>query len=121
MRAKVLQSCSALATLWNVSPRLLCPWNSPGKNTGVGWYVLLQGNFLAQGLNPCLLCLLHSQVGVLPLAPPGMPIYIYTNGILVPQLGIGPQPPELEAWNLNRNHWTTRDNIFNLTAQRFIL
>ena len=48
-------------------------------------------------------------------------IYIYTNGILVPQLGIGPQPPELEAWNLNRNHWTTRDNIFNLTAQRFIL
>ena len=24
--------------------RLLCPWNSPGKNTGVGCHFLLQGN-----------------------------------------------------------------------------
>ena len=27
-------------------PRLLCPWDSPGKNTGVGCHVLLQGIFL---------------------------------------------------------------------------
>ena len=26
--------------------RLLCPWNSPGKNTGVGCHLLLQGIFL---------------------------------------------------------------------------
>ena len=32
--------------------RLLCPWNSPGKNTGVGCHFLLQGIFLIQGLNP---------------------------------------------------------------------
>ena len=25
------------------SPKLLCPWNSPGKNTGVGCHSLLQG------------------------------------------------------------------------------
>ena len=25
--------------------RLLCPWNSPGKNTGVGCYALLQRIF----------------------------------------------------------------------------
>ena len=25
------------------SPKLLCPWNSPGKNTGVGCQSLLQG------------------------------------------------------------------------------
>ena len=31
--------------------RLLCPWNSPGKNTGVGSHSLLQGIFLTQGLN----------------------------------------------------------------------
>ena len=31
--------------------RLLCPWDSPGKNTGVDFYVLLQGIFLVQGLN----------------------------------------------------------------------
>ena len=35
--------------------RLLCPWNSSGKNTGVGCYSLLQGIFLTQGLNPSLL------------------------------------------------------------------
>ena len=39
--------------------RLLCPWDSPGKNTGVGCHFLLQGVFLTQGLN---LCLLHRQI-----------------------------------------------------------
>ena len=34
---------------------LLCPWNSLGKNTGVGSYSLLQGIFLTQGSNPGLL------------------------------------------------------------------
>ena len=29
--------------------RLLCPWDSPGKITGVGCYSLLQGMFLTQG------------------------------------------------------------------------
>ena len=43
--------------------RLLCPWNSLGKNTGVGCHALLQGIFLTQGENPHLLCLLHWQVG----------------------------------------------------------
>ena len=35
--------------------RLLCPWNSPGKNTGVGCHFLFQGIFPTQGLNPSLL------------------------------------------------------------------
>ena len=49
-------------TLWTVAPaRLFCPWNSPGKNTGVGCHVLLQGLLLAQWSNPHLLCLLHWQ------------------------------------------------------------
>ena len=34
----------------------------------MGCYALLQGIFLTQGLNPCLLSLLHWQVGLLPLA-----------------------------------------------------
>ena len=34
--------------------RLLCPWNSPGKNTRVHCYFLLQKIFLTQGLNPHL-------------------------------------------------------------------
>ena len=48
---------------------LLCPWDSPGKNTGVGCYALLQGIFLTQ----CLFSLLHWQVNSLPLVPPGKP------------------------------------------------
>ena len=47
--------------------RLLCPWDSLGKNSGVGCYFLLQGIFLTQGSNPCLLSLLHWQVDSLPL------------------------------------------------------
>ena len=35
--------------------RLLCPWNSPEENTGVGYYSLLQGMFPTQGLNLSLL------------------------------------------------------------------
>ena len=35
--------------------RLLCPWDSPGKNAEVGSHSLLQGIFLTQGLNQSLL------------------------------------------------------------------
>ena len=34
---------------------LLCPWNFPGQNTGVGCRFLLQGIFLTQGSNSQLL------------------------------------------------------------------
>ena len=37
---------------------LLCPWDFPDKNTGVGCHFLLQGIFLTQGSN---ICLLHWQ------------------------------------------------------------
>ena len=53
--------------------RLLCPWISPGKNTGVGCHAPLQGIFPTQGSNPCLLHLLPWQVCSLPLASPGKP------------------------------------------------
>ena len=52
---------------------LFCPWDSPGKNTGVGCRAILQGIFPTQGSNPHLLCLLHWQAGSLPLVPPGKP------------------------------------------------
>ena len=44
---------------------LFCPWNSPGKNTGVGCHFLLQGVFLIWGSNPHLLYLLHWQASSL--------------------------------------------------------
>ena len=48
---KVAQSC---LTVWDPMDRLLCPWNSPGKNTGVDSHSLLQGIFPTQELNPSL-------------------------------------------------------------------
>ena len=41
--------------------RLLCPWDSPGKNTGVGCHALLQGIFQTQGSNLSFLPLLHCR------------------------------------------------------------
>ena len=50
--------------------RLLCPWDSPGKNTGVGSHSLLQRIFPTQGSNPVLL---HQQVDSLPSEPSEKP------------------------------------------------
>ena len=64
MHAKSLQLC---LTLWDptglLPARFLYSLDSPGKNTGVGCHALLQGIFPSQGSNPCLVCLLHWQVG----------------------------------------------------------
>ena len=55
--------------------RLLCPWDFPGRNIGVGYHFLLQGIFPTQGSNSYLLCLLHWQVDYLPLSHLGSPVY----------------------------------------------
>ena len=57
--------------LW--SSRILCPWDPPGKYTGVGCHFLFQGIFATQGSHLCLLHLLHWQADSLSLAPPGKP------------------------------------------------
>ena len=54
---KVTHSCPTLCNpMVPLQPaRLLCPWNSPGKNTEVGNHSLLQGILTTQGSNPGLL------------------------------------------------------------------
>ena len=39
-------------TPWTVACQAPCPWDSPGKNAGVGCHALLQGPFPIQGLIP---------------------------------------------------------------------
>ena len=67
-RRQQLSSCACVlshsvqlfATPEIVQPtRLLCLWDFPGKNTGVGCHFLLQGIFPTQASNPHLLHLLH--------------------------------------------------------------
>ena len=67
-----------LPTLCNpMDPKLLCPWNSPGKNIRVGCRFLLQEIFQTQGSNPCLKRLLHWQVDSLPLSHLGITLPTY--------------------------------------------
>ena len=59
------------ASPWSIwHARLLCPWNSLGKNTGVGCHAPLQGIFLTQVSNPhaCGSCLAG---GFFTFEPPG--------------------------------------------------
>ena len=56
----VLMSVCVCVCVW-----LLCPWDFPGKNIGMGCNFLLQGIFLTQGWN---LRLQHWQVDSLPLS-----------------------------------------------------
>ena len=77
VHAKLLQLCPTLCYPMGLQPtRLLCPWYSPVKNTGVGCHSLLQEIFPTQGLNPYLLCLLYWQAGSLLPAPPGKPVCV---------------------------------------------
>ena len=64
----MLPNSLQLHGLWPA--RLLCPWNSLGKNTGVSSHFLLQGIFPTQGSNSCLL---HWQVDSLQLNHLGNP------------------------------------------------
>ena len=49
--SSVAQLCPTLCNPMDCS---LCPWNSPGKNTGEGSHSLVQGIFLTQESNPSL-------------------------------------------------------------------
>ena len=51
VKVKVLVALSC-STLCNPLDYSLCPWDSPGKNTGVGSHSLLQVIFVIQGWSP---------------------------------------------------------------------
>ena len=55
MCAISLHLCLTLCNPMDCSPLGSCPWDSPDKRTRVGCPALLQGIFLTQGSNLCLL------------------------------------------------------------------
>ena len=69
--AQCLRGVQLFVISWTAAARLLCPWDSSGKNPGVGSPSLLQGIFLTQGLN---LHLLHWQGNSLPMSHLGRPL-----------------------------------------------
>ena len=67
----VVLSCLTLLWPHGLQPiGLLCPWDFPGKNPGVGCHFLLQGFFPNQESNSRLL---HWQVDSLPARRQGSP------------------------------------------------
>ena len=63
----------SFATPWIVAHHTPLSMRFPGKNTGVGCHLLLQGLFLTQGLN---LHLWHWQVDSSPLSYQGSPLLL---------------------------------------------
>ena len=56
MKVKSLSHVRPSATPGLQPSRLLCPWDFPGENTGMGCHFLLQGIFPTQGSNLLHLC-----------------------------------------------------------------
>ena len=74
----VAKSCPTLQILHELQPsRILCPWDFPDKNTGVGCHFFLQEIFLNQGLH--LPHLLHWQADSLSLCHLEPPLMIREN------------------------------------------
>ena len=75
----VTQSYQTLRPFGLYPARLLSPWDSPGKTTGVGYHdyhALLQGNFLdpGPGMEPVSPVAPALQVDSLPAEPLGKPL-----------------------------------------------
>ena len=108
LHAKLLQLCLTLCNPMDCSPwGSSVPGYSPGKNTVVGCHALLQGIFLILGLSPHLLCLLHRQVGSLPLVPPGKPTITYNirqkSWVFIGRTDVEAEtpilwPPDMKSW-----------------------
>ena len=99
------------ATPWTVACRLLCPWDSPGKNTVVGCHFLFQGIFPTQGSNQGLP---HCRQMLYP-KPPGkhvqpdyeekkytvnFSVYLYTVLIVWWNMQSGKPQKTLKLWTL---------------------
>ena len=91
------QSCPALMTPWTVAS----PGDFLGKNIGMGCHFLLQVIFPTQGSNLRLLCLLHWQVGSLPLAPPEKPLPSLMHLYLLALALSSRKKAELRNWSTN--------------------
>ena len=69
----MLSRVQLFVTLWTVAHQAPLSMEFFRQEYWNEWPFPPAGDFLTQGLNSCPLCLLHWQMGSLPLAPPGKP------------------------------------------------
>ena len=74
------QSCPTLCDPMDCSPSVICPWDFPGKSTGLDCHFLPQRIFPTQGSNSGLPCLLHWG-GFFTTEPPGT-LFLYTVSVV---------------------------------------
>ena len=80
--AKSLQLCLTLFDPIHCSPPgSSCPWDSPGKNTGVGCHPLLQQIFQPRNQTHVYYVYLRWQVGSLPLTLGSL-----SHGLVLPKV-----------------------------------
>ena len=65
--------CCCVASVVSNSVRPLCPWDSPGKNTGVGCHFLLQGMKMKSESEVTQSCLILSDP--VDCSPPGSSVH----------------------------------------------
>ena len=82
VKVKSLSRVWLCANPWTVAHQVLCPWDFPGKNTGVGCHFLLQEIFLTWGSNPILLHCRQILYRLPPGKPPSQPIWSLINGFI---------------------------------------
>ena len=90
------QSCPTLCNPMNCSPPgFLCPWDSPGKNTGVGCHVLSRGSSQPRERTQISLTAGSSS----SFKPPGLVISRMLSQTRrfynLPYVSVGEQPPGL--------------------------
>ena len=116
-----MQVCSVTSnSLWTHgwwSGRVLCQWNFPGKNTGMGCHF-----FQTQGLNPGLWCPLHWQADSLPLRHLGSPekdSRISKQDISKAIIDSWFQPQNVNFWKLSLYSLTITNNLGKLKFSYF--
>ena len=70
-------------TQWTTARQVPLSMGFSRQGSGVGSHFLLQGIFLIQGSNLCLLCLLYWQTNSLPLAPSGKPHLLFVDFLIM--------------------------------------
>ena len=112
--SEVAQSCPTLCNPMDCSlTRFLCPWDFPGKNTGVGCHFLLQEIFPTQGLNPglphcrqTLYCLSHQGRSEI------LQLFIVLPYSLLPTLGLLSLPALIgECFDLFNSSLTSNNSL----------
>ena len=114
LRVKLL-SCVYLLRPHGLWPtRLLHPWDSPGKSTGVGCHFLLQGIFLTQGSK---LGLLHCGQMLYPLSHQGSPNKQSLNKWMDPTISTILLAQKQSKYNQS-NKWTSNSILGYISEEK---